>query len=145
MITDRDELTTLANIIQEMDFDHTFTLTEDGVIGESTKYAPAVYSDPNGDILIESNNWKPMTGKTGQYSYNGAIMHPSEQIGWGPAISGWMIEQCEDMDTPQTFVFTSVEVECDDECGGAEDRDKCEDFGDHFPAGWCVLHYVGKN
>lgn len=142
MITDRDELTTLADTIQEIDFDHTFTLTEDGVIGESTEYGPSVHNDPDGDILIESRDWEALTGLTGQYSYNGAVMHPSEFIG-GTCISGAMVHLCEDM-PPQTFVITSVEVDCDDECGGAEDSDKCEDFGDHFPAGWCILHYVGK-
>lgn len=42
-------------------------------------------SGPADDIELDAPGWTPLVGFTGQYSYHGAIMHPSEYLGGGLA------------------------------------------------------------
>lgn len=65
-----------------MEFDCVITVTEDGRVidGPDTPYAPSLYDD-----ALDSSEWELMTGYSGQYSYAGPIMHPSEFIGGGMA------------------------------------------------------------
>ena len=85
----------------QMDFDHVIRITEAGTVEQLPRdeyvYAPEVIveclDDDAGSItreaeerMIESvkeQGWELMTGYTGQYSYNGPIMHVSEFVGGG--------------------------------------------------------------
>ncbi|TCC19949.1 hypothetical protein [Kribbella sindirgiensis] len=111
--------------INAIEFDHPFTLTSDGVIGDAAGvYAPeSVTNDPDEDVLIDADGWEALTGMTGQYCYHGAVMHTSEFI--GAQIAAHLIEMAED--EPQTFVIVTV---MDDEPNDA----------DEFEAiGWAIL------
>ena len=46
---------------------------------------PYFTEDPDGDDHSLEAGWELLTGFTGQYSYNGPGMHPSEYIGGGLA------------------------------------------------------------
>lgn len=73
--------------------------------------------------------WELLTGFTGQYSYNGPVMHPSEFIGGG--LETYILE------TPGYYVALVVEGHCDYD--GTTDCDpetgcNCE------PAGWAIAY-----
>lgn len=82
---ERFEIRHLAKDIDGQEFDHVFRITPKGCVdGPERVYAPDVYNDPDGDITIdamEGDEWTALTGRTGQYGYHGAVMHPSEYIG----------------------------------------------------------------
>lgn len=49
-------------------------------------YAPSVYSYGGGDVEIDGSGWEFWsTGRSGQHSYRGPVMHPSEQLSGGLA------------------------------------------------------------
>jgi len=110
--------------LNAIDFDHPFTLTSDGKIGDAPGgvYAPDVVNDPDNDVTV-STGWEALTGMTGQYGYHGAVMHTSEFI--GSQIARYLTELCED--APQTFVV----VEVCDESGEYEYEDD--------PIGWVIV------
>jgi hypothetical protein len=80
-----------------MSFDHVVKVNCDGTFehGPANVYAPDLYmfTDDNGSILAgheidyirqaDEAGWSLLTGYTGQYSYHGVCMHPSEFIGGG--------------------------------------------------------------
>ncbi len=105
------------------EFDFTYRINADGNITEARdEYSPEVSHDPGNDVCVESG-WDVLTGFTGQYGYNGAVMHPSEQ--WGDWAVNALREQASDSDV----VFCIVEVR--DEDGGFPDGD---------PIGWAVAY-----
>lgn len=82
----------------KMDFDHVIRITEDGTVEDAKgEHAPEVIVELADDECcsitgeaeaemiryVESQGWELMTGYTGQYSYSGPIMHPSEYVGGG--------------------------------------------------------------
>lgn len=69
----------LAKAIDALEFGATFRIVNGSVV-ETKDYAPEVFNAPNGDITIDGG-WTTITGFTGQYGYNGAVMHPSEFVG----------------------------------------------------------------
>lgn len=75
----------------------------------SNCYAPSVYNDPDGDVIIDGGSeWRAIVGKTGQYGYRGAVMHPSETAD-DATIARWV-------DEAGGTVFAIVEVvDCEDE------------------------------
>lgn len=91
--TKRNMETVFINLVsheelaEAMDFDHVITVYPNGTIGDSKYYAPEVWQelDKDGQAIKEpelfSSNWTLLTGYTGQYGYNGAVMHQSEYIG----------------------------------------------------------------
>lgn len=108
------------NLNSLVEFDTAFIVTPEGIEGAHEVYVPNVYNDDVSDIYIESSLWETLTGYTGQYSYNGAVLHSSEYLGGGLArdiledVGGiYAVTVVEDMDDPDN------------------------------PAGWCVLKYVG--
>lgn len=103
-----------------VEFDSAFIVTSEGIGGGLGKYVPTVYNDDETDIYIESNEWEALTRYTGQYSYNGAVLHSSEYLGGG--LARVILE-----DVGGIYAITTV-----------EDLDDPE-----YPAGWCVLKYVG--
>lgn len=61
-----------------MDFDHVIEVLPDGTVRERGDiYAPELYDG----VLESGTGWTLLTGYTGQYSYNGPVMHNSEYIG----------------------------------------------------------------
>jgi hypothetical protein len=68
--------------------------------------------------------WEPLSGYTGQYGYNGAVMHASEYLGGRLA--------ADILDDPGVYVVVTVEVMPTD------------DEPEPFPAGWAVFHYIGE-
>lgn len=66
-----------------MDFDHVIEVHDDGTV---TDAAPGIYApELDGEKLYEPAGWRLLSGYTGQYGYNGPVMHPSEFIGGGLA------------------------------------------------------------
>jgi len=110
--------------LQEIaDFDHPFVVAEDGSLSDAHGiHAPEVLNDDDEDLIVASDEWEALKGYTGQYGYNGAVMHPSEYLGGGLAR--------DILATPGTYVCVVVDVlPTDDD----EDPD---------PAGWAVLRHV---
>lgn len=124
----REELDTLAQSIQDQPFDCPFTIAPDGTLSDVDHlYAPTVYHDDATDIMIDGAGWSALTGLTGQYSYSGAVMHPSEYVGRGIAEHLAYLAA----DEPCTFVLVVCEVLPEDDAdAGADDPE---------PAGWCIL------
>lgn len=115
----------IARYINAFDFGSVFTLAPTGEIADRRDlHAPTVWHDDELDVIIEGRGWTALTGMTGQYSYNGAVMHSSEYIGVG------IIDRLLDLadDDTQTFTIVTVEVLDDPE----------------HPAGWAILHYTGE-
>jgi len=111
--------------LRRVEFDVPFTVGHSGnVYNPATRdvHAPSVWHDETDDIVIDGEGWEALTGYTGQYSYNGAVMHASEQL------SGRLADDI--LTTPGTYVLVVVEVLEDDG----------EDTGEYpEPAGWAVL------
>jgi hypothetical protein len=63
-----------------MGFDHVIRVHPDGTVSE-----PAGVYAPELDGETPEPGWRLLAGYTGQYGYNGPIMHPSEFIGGGLA------------------------------------------------------------
>lgn len=80
-----------------MQFDYVIRVDENGNATVTNVYAPEVYADAtwdehgdahmssqdNQDMInyLKAQGWEVLTGWTGQYGYNGPIMHSSERIG----------------------------------------------------------------
>jgi endonuclease YncB( thermonuclease family) len=65
--------------MNEIEFDHVFRVGEDGSISDAPEslYAPELH-----DEELYGDGWEFFSaGYTGQYGYNGPIMHNSEQMG----------------------------------------------------------------
>lgn len=109
----------LGERINALDFDHPFTIV-DGEVSDAPGdiYAPDVYHDDVDDVDIQGDGWSALTGMTGQYSYHGAVMHPSEFIGGGIARA-----LVEDFDAGTVFVVVVV-----------------GDLDDDEPVGWAILY-----
>lgn len=106
------------------EFDVAFTVTEreDGTYGVRAAtgvHAPEVYvsTDDDGQILdqhesdmvadVKRQGWELLTGWTGQYGYNGPIMHASEYFG------GSLREHV--LSVPGTYVLVVVACEFDED------------------------------
>lgn len=114
-----------------MEFDHVITVHNDGSVTDSTEYC---YADLNvaqdgSDEFDLSAGWSLLSGFTGQYGYNGPVMHPSEFIGGG--LERYILE------TPGHYVALVVEARCDYD--GSTDC-TVEAGCDCEPAGWAVAY-----
>ena len=119
-----------------MEFDHIIQVHPDGTITDSPLSAGSVdaYFDlnvtPDGtDEFTMSPGWTLLSGFTGQYSYNGPVMHPSEFIGGG--LERHILE------TPGLYVALEVSGRC--EYNGTT-RCDVESGCDCEPAGWAVAY-----
>lgn len=68
----------------DVDFNVPFEVTAAGEVRLATQRGlsvPEVSNDPGGDITIHGTGWTALIGFTSQYSYRGAVMHPSEYLG----------------------------------------------------------------
>ena len=104
------------------EFDHVFRVLEGGRIEDRPEpgniWAPEVY-----DEEIISDEWEWFSANyTGQYSYNGPIMHASEQF------SGSLYSDV--METPGTYVLVVSE---------SDYREGLEEWEETEPCGWGVL------
>lgn len=125
----------LAKLIDGQDFDHVWTVTLDRRVIDVEHdhegydvYAPDVVNDPDGDIEIMGEGWTALTGKTGQYSYHGAVMHPSEFI--GERLAKDIAEMCDDAyEDGRKLAWTVVEV-----------RDDDLQYPDGDPIGWVMVY-----
>jgi hypothetical protein len=120
----------LGKEINALDFDTVFRVEGADVITVHDVYAPSVFHDPITDVTIDGAGWHCLTGMTGQYSYNGAVMHNSEFIGAGIA----EILATDDPGTLFAIVVVSVFPE---DC---EDHEDHAASGDCEPAGWAIAY-----
>jgi hypothetical protein len=116
------EKVTAETLNSAVEFDSPFRVNDDGTISDAygEHYAPDVYLSESTDIEIESDDWEALTGYTGQYGYNGAVMHPSEYLGGGLARDV--------LDTPGVYVVVEV-------------RDLDNDYPEGDPIGWAILKH----
>lgn len=113
MMFDPDKLNDL------MQFDHVIEVHEDGTVTEpSGIYAPDVYDHDTDNPAVEGfrdDKWELLNGFSGQYSYSGPVMHPSEYIGGG--LARYILE------TPGIYVAVVVrDIGNDDDAGWAVAR-----------------------
>jgi hypothetical protein len=115
-----------------MQFDHVVMVAEDGTITDRLD----IYCDAELNVMTNGEDdfylptgWELLKGFTGQYSYNGPVMHPSEFIGGGLErhIRG----------TPGYYVSLVVYASCDYD----GTTDCTEDSGcECEPAGWAIAY-----
>lgn len=112
----------------EPEFDFTYTIDKDGNIGASDEYTPFVSNHPDMGEDVEGD-WELLAGHSGQYGYNGAVMHPSEQ--WGE----WAIADLKNLADVEgeTLHFSVVEV-----------RDEDGNYPDGDSIGWAVAYKYTK-
>lgn len=73
-------MTTLSD---RMDFDHVIRVHGDGTVTDATNVYGPEYVDHETVDAGRVEGWTMLAGFTGQDSYNGACMHPSEYVGGG--------------------------------------------------------------
>lgn len=100
-----------------VEFDEVFTISDGHLTLDHSEYGPMVYHDEVNDYLIDSDQWEAWSqGRTGQWGYNGPILHASEFLGGGMARD--LLED------EGTYVLCLVEDHLD---------------GLACPAGWIIL------
>jgi hypothetical protein len=115
------DFNTLGAEIQAMDFDSVYRIEAGHAVRDDKLFAPSVYADTDGDY-IEGDGWEFVTNNcSGQFNYNGPIMHASEQIGAGIAERLSRLSE-------HYFAYATVVVEWIE-----EDDDSDE------PAGWAII------
>ena len=118
------QIKALGEQIDSQEFDHVFRVTANGVIEEPDYIGPDLYHDDKEDIVdngapMSSSEWTALTGYTGQYGYDGAVMHSSEYIGGRLAEDIISLSAGGDLGgMPLVWVVTSVELLDDDDVVG---------------------------
>ena len=125
-------MTTHEELQTMMDFDSVIKVDEDGTIARADGihcYADLNVNTQGEDEFDLSAGWELLSGFTGQYSYNGPVMHSSEFIGGG--LARYILE------TPGYYVALFVEGRCD-----YDGSTYCtEDSGcDCEPTGWAIAY-----
>lgn len=117
-----------------MQFDHIVKVGPDGAVSDgdiSAYFELSTYKGDDGEWHENfqlPDGWELLRGFTGQYSYNGPVMHPSEFIGGG-------LER-HIRETPGYYVALTVESDC-----GYTEPNCTEDAGcDCEPDGWAVAY-----
>lgn len=127
---------TEENLNDAMEFYHIIRVHADGTVTDSPEdpyleeAVRSVLVDPEGWVWEDEINlpegWSLLSGFTGQYSYNGPVMHVSEYIGGG--IARYILE------TPGDYVALPMESDC----GYTQEHCSEESGCDCEPAGWVV-------
>lgn len=130
-----------------MEFDHVIMVAEDGTISEPRDihiYAELNVNSAGTDEFDMSEGWTLLSGFTGQYSYNGPVMHSSEFIGGGlerhiRETPGYYVAlvvnaSCE----PHTKTVSRITGDVKCSCGYFYCEDEPET--DCEPAGWAVAY-----
>jgi hypothetical protein len=123
---------TPENLNSVMEFGHMIRVNVDGTVIDSPDrpyMEVSTYKGDDGewhDDFQLPEGWKLMSGYTGQYSYNGPVMHPSEYIG------GRMATDI--LETPGDYVALVQESDC----GGTEENCDADSGCDCEPGGWVV-------
>jgi hypothetical protein len=119
-----------------MEFDHIVKVDANGNVTDTDMPTGVVgaYFDlnvtPDGtDEFDMSEGWTLLSGFTGQFGYNGPVMHPSEYVGGG-------LER-HIRETPGYYVVLLVEGRCDYD--GSTDCTP-ESGCDCEPAGWAIAY-----
>ena len=120
-----------------MEFDHIIRVNTDGPIdedldmsvGDTGSYFDLNVGTDGTDLFEMSEGWELLSGFTGQYGYNGPVMHASEFIGGG--LERHIVE------TPGYYVALVVEGRCDYD--GSTDCTP-ESGCDCEPAGWATAY-----
>lgn len=110
-----------------MEFDHVIRVDDDGTVtdGPDNVHAPSVYMDAGTlDAEPDGEGWYLLSGYTGQYGYNGPVMHSSEFIGGGLA----------DDILSEPGIYAAVVVYAMD-----DDDDETDNI-----AGWAIARYDGE-
>lgn len=108
--------------LRAVEFDCPFRVGHSGRVYDRVEsvYAPEVYNSDETDVEILSDDWEAFSaGYTGQWGYNGPVMHQSEFIG------GALADDI--LSSPGMYVVCTVEVLPSD------------DDPEPLPAGWIVL------
>lgn len=114
--------------LRRVEFDSPFRVGHSGRIYDRVEgvYAPEVFHSETDDVEIVSSDWEAFSaGYTGQWGYNGPVMHQSEYLG------GALADDI--LSTPGVYVVCTVEVLPSD------------DDPDPFPAGWIVLRRLEES
>ena len=76
----------VADHVSKLEYS-SWTINVDGTVTEHEGYDLEYLDYLDADMVDTPNalieGWEPIRGITGQYGYNGAVMHPSEYIGAG--------------------------------------------------------------
>lgn len=111
----------MATLNELMGFDHPVFIDADGTIHTKNilaPFAPELFGVDDSELQAQARayGWAGLlTGYTGQYGYNGPVMHPSEYVGGG-------LER-DSLADPGWYVVTAV---VDDE--------------DYEPYGWAIAY-----
>lgn len=116
----------------DIDFGAVFRVTADGRLMHHSgrPWAPDVFHSETDDVEICGAGWSALRGYTRQYSYSGAVMHPSEYLGERSAL--WR----DILAAPGLYTLAVVECHPDDDD---------PDDSDPEPAGWAVLRWDGAD
>lgn len=109
--------------LRAVEFGEVFMVGRSGMLYRHTPsdvYAPEVFHSETDDVEVGAG-WEPLIGYTGQYGYNGAVMHSSEYLG------GRLADDI--LSTPGVYALVVVEVLTED---GLDDE----------PAGWAVVRRI---
>ena len=115
-----------------IEFDCPFRVDADGNVTDAHEfYAPTVY-----DEEIDSDRWEFFSaGYTGQYGYNGPVMHNSE------ILSGRL--ESDILETPGVYVIVACDWSCDDDCETCGDSDVYDGYAQcDNVEGWAVLKLI---
>ena len=105
------------NDMFDPDFDHVYAINGRGYIFEPpmTVYSPDVEFNP--DTRDAESTWDILSGHSGQWQYDGNVMHPSEQ--WGD----WAVNALSELAGDSILLFTVLVVQYEDDA-----------------IGWCVAY-----
>lgn len=130
------------------EFDCVYSLDAFGTVTDSQEWGPGYveHSDEH-DIEIDgtptkAGDWQGIKSHTGQYGYNGVVLHASEQF--SPCHVDELLELSAVQ--PIVFVVTSVEAPCSEEepCFPGDYAHCVESGCDAEPAGWVILAKPAK-
>jgi hypothetical protein len=123
-----------TNALNEiMAFDHVIQVHPDGTVTDAPDDVHAPELDAENDT-VSGDGWTLLRGFTGQYGYNGPIMHSSEFIGGG--LARHILE------TPGYYVALVAEYWSDGNCWNDENGNP---LGEPYVEGWAVAYHAAPD